>query len=829
MLCAAALAASSIGPAHGSLMVVGGGRMSPELWQEFISLAGGPDAPLVIIPTASGDKKYPSDYLQKTGLHRAGAKNLTLLHTIDRKVADSPEFVAPLRQARGVWIEGGRQWHLVDSYLNTRTERELFALLDRGGVIGGSSAGATILGSYLVRGAREGNTIMMAPGYEQGFGFLRGVAVDQHLLTRHRENDMLQVIAKHPELLGIGLDEGTAIVVHGDSGKIMGRSKMAVYERNYKPGADGKAYYFLGAGDEFDLKTHKAKRSEPRAFTDEVETALDTSGVEAERMKWVNETFITDDTEALAAKAEERDIGLTVAYAKKSTRFDKTPMSADVARKMKLLKLSLTIATPGNPKESEELTRITSAMQGAYGKGKYCPSKDKCLDLNELDKIMRTSRDPRELQEAWAGWHAIAKPLRQDFIRYVELANKGARELGFPDNGAMWRSKYDMPPDAFAKEVDRLWEQMKPLYLSLHTYVRARLRAKYGNLVPANGPIPAHLLGNMWAQEWQNIYPLTAAPNADPGFDLTSILVDRHTDYKQMVKYGEQFFTSLGFAPLPQSFWDRSMFVKPRDRDVVCHASAWTIDKGDQRLKMCIEINADDFSTIHHELGHNFYQRAYEGQPFLFRDSANDGFHEALGDTIALSVTPEYLVKIGLLDHAPDASKDIGLLLAKALEKIAFLPFAVSVDQWRWKVFSGEIPPEKYNQAWWELRRKYQGVAPPVERTEADFDPAAKYHVAANVPYVRYFLAYILQFQFHRALAKIAGCTGPLNHCSIYGNKEAGRRLEAMMAMGMSRPWPDALYELTGQREMDATAIRDYFAPLQKWLDEQNAGQPVGW
>jgi len=334
----------------------------------------------------------------------------------------------------------------------------------------------------------------------------------------------------------------------------------------------------------------------------------------------------------------------------------------------------------------------------------------------------------------------------------------------------------------------------------------------------------------MWAQEWQNIYPLAAPANADPGFDLTEILKRRNTDYKQMVRYGEQFFTSLGFAPLPQTFWERSMFIKPRDRDVVCHASAWDVDAADDlRLKMCIEINADDFGTIHHELGHNFYQRAYNKQPYLFRDSANDGFHEALGDTVALSVTPDYLVKLGLLDRVPDTSKDIGLLLDKALEKIAFLPFGVVIDQWRWKVFPGEIPPEKYNQTWWELRRKYQGIAPPGERSEADFDPAAKYHVAANVPYIRYFLADILQFQFHRALSQIAGCKEPLNRCSVYGNKEAGQRLGAMMAMGASRPWPEALHALTGQRQMDATAIRDYFAPLQKWLDEQNAGKPVGW
>jgi peptidyl-dipeptidase A len=387
-----------------------------------------------------------------------------------------------------------------------------------------------------------------------------------------------------------------------------------------------------------------------------------------------------------------------------------------------------------------------------------------------------------------------------------------------------------MPADAFPQELDRLWEQVKPLYLSLHAYVRAKLRAKYGDVVPANGPIPAYLLGNMWAQEWDNIYPLVAPANADPGYDLTALLKKRNTDWKQMVKYGEGFFTSLGFAPLPATFWERSLFLRPRDRDVVCHASAWDIDAvEDVRLKMCVQITGEDFYTVHHELGHNFYQRAYDQQPPSFRDSANDGFHEAVGDTIALSVTPEYLVKIGLLDKAPDTSKDIGLLLHKALEKIAFLPFGLVIDQWRWKVFSGEITPDKYNETWWQLRQKYQGIAPPPGRAETDFDPGAKYHVAANVPYMRYFLADILQFQFHRALAQAAGCTGPLNRCSVYGNKEAGARLNAMLEMGESRPWQEALEKIAGSREMDASAIRDYFAPLQKWLDEQNRGKPVGW
>lgn len=577
----------------------------------------------------------------------------------------------------------------------------------------------------------------------------------------------------------------------------------------------------------------KATPEEARRFVDDAERKLLPLNVESGRADWIKSTYITDDTEEIAAKADERAINAGVEYAKQATRFDGLKLDADTARKLNLLKLGLTLATPKDSRQSEELTRIAAGLEGAYGKGKYCPAgPQSCKDLEELSKILAESRDPQQLLEAWTGWHAIARPMHADFVRYVELANQGAKELGFQDNGAMWRSKYDMAPDAFARELDRLWEQVRPLYLSLHAYVRTRLREKYGDAVPANGPIPAHLLGNMWAQDWENIYPLVAPPNADPGYDVTALLKKKNIDWKRMVQYGEGFFTSLGFDPLPSTFWERSLFLKPAGRDVVCHASAWDIDfLNDLRLKMCIEINGEDFLTIHHELGHNFYQRAYSQQPFLFRDSANDGFHEAIGDTIALSVTPDYLVKIGLLDQAPDPSKDIGLLLHKALEKIAFLPFGLTIDQWRWKVFSGEIPPAKYNETWWQLRLKYQGIAPPAgsPRSEADFDPGAKYHVAANVPYMRYFLADILQFQFHRALSQAAGCTAPLNRCSIYGNQEAGARLKGMLQMGLSRPWQEALEKIAGTREMDASAIRDYFAPLQKWLDQQNQGKPVGW
>jgi len=574
---------------------------------------------------------------------------------------------------------------------------------------------------------------------------------------------------------------------------------------------------------------------EAKKFIEHAEQELFQLGLKAERAEWVAKNFITDDTEAIAADADETLNTAATKYAKEAHRFDHVTLDPELARKRLLLELAAGFPAPDDPKAQKELAQILASLDGDYGKGKWCPDgADKpCMDITKIERILATSRDPEELKRAWIGWHSVGAPMRPRYARMVELGNAGAKQLGYADVGALWRSNYDMPPDAFAKEMDRLWTQLQPLYLSLHAYVRGQLAKKYGNdVVPANGPIPIHLLGNLWGQEWNNIYPLLDPPKSAQSFDLTKILVDRKTDPKGMVKYGEGFFTSLGFPSLPETFWERSLFTKPADRDVVCHASAWDVDnKDDLRIKMCIQITEEDFRVIHHELGHNFYQRAYDKQPPLFEDSANDGFHEAVGDTIALSVTPAYLKQIGLIDQVPPVSDDISFLLQKSLEKVAFLPFGLIIDKWRWEVFSGQIKPEEYNKMWWELRRKYQGVAPPVARTEADFDPGAKYHVPGNVPYARYFLADIYQFQFHRALCKTAGVEGPLNRCSIYGNKAAGEKLNRMLSMGRSKPWPDELEVLTGQREMDATALADYFAPLKVWLDEQNKknNYPVGW
>jgi peptidyl-dipeptidase A len=575
--------------------------------------------------------------------------------------------------------------------------------------------------------------------------------------------------------------------------------------------------------------------AEAEAFIADVEQQGFDLGVKAARAAWVQQNFITDDTEQIAADAAQIATDFTVQKAKEAHRYDHVKLSPVNARKLMLIELSIGFPSPADAKESKELAQVEASLDGDYGKGKWCPDgeKGKCLDVTAVGKLMANSRDPQELEKAWSGWHAVGAPMRTRYARMVELGDKGARELGFHDAGAIWRSQYDMPPDEFTAEMDRLWEQLRPLYLSLHAYVRGQLVKKYGaSVVAPKGAIPAHLLGNIWSQEWNNVYPLMDSPKPPQSFDLTKILVDRKTDAKGMVKYGEGFFTSLGFAPLPPTFWERSLFTKPADRDVVCHASAWDVDnKDDLRVKMCIQITEEDFGTIHHELGHNFYQRAYNTQPPLFQGSANDGFHEAVGDTIALSVTPEYLKKIGLIDVVPPASGDVDYLLQQALEKVAFLPFGLLVDKWRWEVFSGQVKPQDYNKAWWDLRLKYQGIVPPVARTEADFDPGAKAHVPGNVPYARYFLARILQFQFQRALCKDIGYTGPLHRCSIYGNKEAGDKLNSMLALGASKPWPEALQTLSGETKMDASALADYFAPLKVWLDEQNKknGYPVGW
>jgi len=572
-----------------------------------------------------------------------------------------------------------------------------------------------------------------------------------------------------------------------------------------------------------------------KAFVAAVEKDLYDYSVIAGRAAWVNATYITDDTDALNAYFGTIGTEKGVKYAKEAAEWLKVPgLDPDTARKLNILRGVLVLPAPSTPGAADELNTIATRLQSTYGKGR-ATLNGKLITGDDAEEKMGTLRNPAQLKEIWTSWHNnVGRPMRQDYTRMVAIANQGAKELGYEDTGAMWRSQYDMSPQEFSAMYERLWSEVKPLYDQLHCYTRTKLNQKYGGSVQAaSGPIRADLLGNMWAQEWGNIYDVVAPKGAgDIGYDLTDLLVQHKYTPEQMVRAGERFYTSLGFPALPESFWQRSQITRPRDREVICHASAWDVDnKDDLRIKMCTKVNADDFVTIHHELGHNFYQRAYNQQPFLYMNGANDGFHEAIGDFIALSVTPEYLVQIGLLDRSrvPDASKDTGLLLRQAMDKVAFLPFGLLVDKWRWGVFDGSITPANYNQAWVGLKQQYQGIAPPVPRSEADFDPGAKYHIPANTPYARYFLARILQFQFYKAACDMAGWKGPLHRCSFYGNKEVGQRLNQMLAMGASHPWPDALQAFTGSREMSGKPLLEYFAPLQTWLEQQNRGKQCGW
>jgi len=548
---------------------------------------------------------------------------------------------------------------------------------------------------------------------------------------------------------------------------------------------------------------------------------------------WTQATYINVDTQLLNARATERWLAAFSKAVEQARSYDGQPMSAATRRALDLLKLSVAAPAPDDPAKRSELATLLAAMEAQYGSAKYCPQgPESCRDEVQLKAVLEKSRDYAKLLDAWQGWHDAARPLRADYQRYVTLANEGATALGYRDLGAMWRSNYDMPADEFTQEAARLYSQVEPLYKELHCYARGRLAQKYGtDKVPAGKPIPAHLLGNMWAQQWDAIYDLLEPYPGVGGLDVDAGLVNQDYDAVRMTKSAESFYRSIAFPALPQTFWERSMLTQPRDRDVVCHASAWHMDgKEDVRIKQCIRPTYEELRTIYHELGHVYYYLWYKDQPFLFQSGAHDGFHEAVGDTVNLSMTPAYLAQIGLVPAVkPSRETVINQQMKTALEKIAFLPFGKLIDEWRWQVFSGQVTPANYNASWWALREKYQGIAPPVPRTEADFDPGAKYHVPGNVPYTRYFLSFIIQFQFHKALCDAAGYQGPLSECSIYGNEAAGRKFGAMLAKGASQPWQDTLFELTGTRQMDGSAILEYFAPLRAWLAEQNKGQQCGW
>ena len=587
--------------------------------------------------------------------------------------------------------------------------------------------------------------------------------------------------------------------------------------------------------------------------------------------QWLSSTFINDDSQRVAAKANERSLAQLNQWIEQAKAFDGTPMSPASRRALDMLKLMTAMPAPRDPKKLAELTEIAARMEGMYGAGSYCTGEGdakQCRQLGELEDVLRSSRDYDAQLEAWQGWHSTAKPMREDYTRFVELVNQGSREMGFADAGAMWRSGYDMPADEFAAETDRLWNQVRPLFEQLHCYTRDKLTQSYGveRGQVAGGLLPAHLMGNMWQQDWGNLWDILEPYKGAGSLDITAALEQQYQHQlgaaehkrgpgagvqarfeaqreaqlavaRQMTERAQDFYTSLQMQKLPDSYWANTQFIKPLDRDVVCHASAWDMNMGgadgtspDVRTKMCIKPNEEDFTTIYHELGHIYYDLAYNHQPPIFQGGANDGFHEAIGDTIVLAMTPEYLASIGLVGKQAQSQEAlINAQMRMALAKVAFLPFGLMIDRWRWGVFDGSITPDHYNQAWWELKAKYQGVAPATPRGEKFFDPGAKYHVPGNTPYTRYFLSHILQFQFYKSLCDAAGHTGPLYNCTFYGNAEAGRKFQAMLAHGASQPWQATLKELTGSEQIDGGAVLEYFAPLQEWLKQQNAGKQCGW
>jgi peptidyl-dipeptidase A len=575
--------------------------------------------------------------------------------------------------------------------------------------------------------------------------------------------------------------------------------------------------------------------AEAKQFVADADKTVRKLTVDASLAAWANETDLTPAHEAATAKASEVLSVEVTKMVKTARKFEPIldKLDPDTRRQLLLLKFQAQ-PSPDDPQQAKELAELAAKMDSEYGKGvcKSVKGKESCKDIEYWSKLLQKDRRPDKLLLAWRTWHDdVGHKERDMFVKYVALANAGARGIGFKDVSSMWKSGYDMPEPEFATQVDKLWGQVKPLYDQLHCYTRRKLNQLYGDkVVPKTGAIPSHLLGNMWAQSWDYLYPELEPYKGVAPIDITPILAKSY-DAKKMVRMGEAFYTSLGMDPLPPTFWERSQFTKPPDKNVVCHASAWDVEySNDLRIKMCINLNQEDLWTIHHELGHDYYFHYYYKLPLLYQAGANDGFHEAIGDTIQLSMTPEYLKEKGLLAKVVKNDKaTINQQMQVALGKIAFLPFGLMVDKWRWDVFSGEVKPDQYNQHWWDLKKEYQGVAPPVARAATDFDPGAKYHVAANVPYMRYFLAHVLQFQFHKALCAKAGYKGPLHECSIYANKEAGAAYMKMLSLGASKPWQDALAELTGGREMDATPILEYFGPLQRWLEQQNLGQQCGW
>ncbi|XP_008937519.1 PREDICTED: angiotensin-converting enzyme 2 [Merops nubicus] len=570
-------------------------------------------------------------------------------------------------------------------------------------------------------------------------------------------------------------------------------------------------------------------------FLEEFNWRAESISYESSLASWNYNTNITEET---AQKMNE-------ANAKWSMFYDEASRNAiqNATTRLQIQALQDRGSSVLSPEKYNRLSTVLNTMSTIYSTGTVCKinKPSECLVLEPgLDAIMANSTDYQERLWAWEGWRAgVGRMMRPLYEEYVELKNEVAKLNGYSDYGDYWRANYeaDYPEeykysrDQLIEDVEKTFEQIKPLYQQLHAYVRHRLEQVYGpKLISPTGCLPAHLLGDMWGRFWTNLYALTVPYPAKPNIDVTSAMVQKKWDAMKIFKSAEAFFTSIGLYRMTDGFWRNSMFTEPTDnRKVVCHPTAWDLGKNDYRIKMCTKVTMDDFLTVHHEMGHIEYDMAYSEQPYLLRGGANEGFHEAVGEIMSLSAaTPQHLKSLDLLEPTfqEDEETEINFLLKQALTIVGTMPFTYMLEKWRWMVFRGEITKQ---ERWWKVKREIVGVVEPIPHDETYCDPAVLFHVANDYSFIRYYTRTIYQFQFQEALCKAANHTGPLHTCDITNSITAGQKLRRLLELGRSKPWTEALESVTGEKYMNAAPLLHYFEPLYKWLQKNNSGRYIGW
>ncbi|XP_025976569.2 angiotensin-converting enzyme 2 [Dromaius novaehollandiae] len=590
----------------------------------------------------------------------------------------------------------------------------------------------------------------------------------------------------------------------------------------------------------------------PQNVTEQAQIFLTEFNIKAEDISYESSlaswNYNTNITEETSMKMNEADAKWSAFYDEASRNASNFPL-ANITDDLIRLQIQSLQDRGSSVLSSEKYTRLSTVlntMSTIYSTGTVCKPSDpfNCLVLEPgLDAIMADSTDYHERLWAWEGWRAdVGRLMRPLYEEYVDLKNEAAKLNGYSDYGDYWRANYEADyPEAYKysrdqliEDVEKTFEQIKPLYEQLHAYVRHRLEQFYGpELISSTGCIPAHLLGDMWGRFWTNLYALTVPYPAKPNIDVTSAMVENNWDVLKIFKTAEAFFASVGLYNMTEGFWNNSMLTEPTDnRKVVCHPTAWDMGKEDYRIKMCTKVTMDDFLTAHHEMGHIEYDMAYSHLPYLLRSGANEGFHEAVGEIMSLSAaTPQHLKSLGLLEPTfqEDAETEINFLLKQALTIVGTMPFTYMLEKWRWMMFNGKITKQEWMKRWWEMKREIVGVVEPVLHDETYCDPAALFHVANDYSFIRYYTRTIYQFQFQEALCKAAEHTGPLHTCDITNSTAAGQNLRQMLELGRSKPWTQALESITGEKYMNATPLLNYFEPLFNWLQKNNSGRSVGW